>query len=175
MVAVTHLAGVLRYSLAVNQNVGEGTVPLRIELDAVEGYLALEAIRFEDRLRVRRVIDPKALDAAVPRMMLQHLVENAIKHGIAQMPGGGEVTIAAQRHAHTVAISVSNPVRRTDAVDGCGADGTGLRNTRERLELLYPRPQTADCQIIEREGVVYALLTLPLTLEEDAHARSAGR
>lgn len=175
VVAVTHLAGVLRYSLAANQDAGERTVQLRDELDAVEDYLALEAIRFEDRLSVRRTIDPAALDAAVPRMMVQHLVENAIKHGIARLPGGGEVTIAAQTHAQTVTISVSNPLPGPGVLDRCGTDGTGLRNTQQRLELLYPGSQTAACQVTEQEGAIHALLTLPLALQEDSHARSHRR
>ncbi len=156
--AVTHLSGVLRYSLAadITSTKAERIVPLRDELDAVSDYLALERIRFEDRLRVTQQIDPAALNICVPRMMLQHLIENAVKHGIAQVSEGGKIHIAAivSEYLH---IKVTNPghIARN-------RNGTGLDNTRQRLRYLYGPSDTAGCTLEENSGIVTASLTVPL-------------
>ena len=189
--AVTHLSGVLRYSLAADilSTKAERIVPLRDELDAVSDYLALERIRFEDRLRVTQQIDPAALNICVPRMMVQHLVENAVKHGIAQVPEGGVIHIAAivSEYLH---IKITNPghIARN-------GNGTGLDNTRQRLRYLYGPSGTTGCLLEENNGTVTASLTVPLvtTAElareeasavvpnqthltlEPLHARPAGR
>ncbi|HEY1744849.1 MAG TPA: histidine kinase [Granulicella sp.] len=156
--AVTHLSGVLRYSLAadITSTKAERIVPLRDELDAVSDYLALERIRFEDRLRVTQQIDPAALNICVPRMMVQHLVENAVKHGIAQVSEGGEVHIAAivSEYLH---IKITNPGHIAK-----NGNGTGLDNTRQRLRFLYGPSGTADCTLEENNGIVTASLTIPL-------------
>ena len=156
--AVTHLAGVLRYSLAADDAFAqaERTVPLHEELEAVNDYLALERIRFEDRLRVTQQIDLAAVNIRVPRMMLQHLIENAVKHGIAKSSEGGEIHIGAivSEHLH---IKVTNPGHIAK-----NRNGTGLNNTRHRLRLLYGSSGTTDCTLEEKDGIVTASLTLPL-------------
>src|SRR5262249_28072007 len=90
---VTQLSALLRYSLQPNQ---PEMVPLADEIRAVEDYLALQEIRFEERLHVAWSVAPEARNARVPPMLLQTLVENALKHGIAQRPQGGEVAIHAR-------------------------------------------------------------------------------
>ena len=85
---VTGLADLLRYSLASDRT---ETVSLADELRIVDEYLALEHVRLEERLQIERAIDPAALDARIPPMLIQTLVDNAIKHGIAALPRGGIV------------------------------------------------------------------------------------
>jgi len=87
---VTELSNILRYSL---QSGRTETVPLETELEAVTAYLKLEAIRLEERLRIHIEVDPESLETRIPPMLLQTLVENGIKHGVARLPGGGEIRV----------------------------------------------------------------------------------
>jgi sensor histidine kinase YesM len=129
---VTKLAEMLRYSLQRDRT---HTVPLNREMEAVSNYLALEEARFEDRIQIRYSIDPDASEFPVPPMMLQTLVENAVNHGIAQRPEGGDVSIRAGLEGGSLALEVENTGHLSDG-SGHGTR-TGLRNVRERLRLLY--------------------------------------
>ncbi|HEY1141059.1 MAG TPA: hypothetical protein VGE88_12755, partial [Lysobacter sp.] len=100
------------------------------ELAVVDDYLAVESVHYEERLRVHRDIARDALDAQLPPMLLQLLVENAIKHGIARTPGGGELGVSAWRHEGRLAIEVSNPGRVDQSA---GGHGVGLAYLRARL------------------------------------------
>lgn len=124
---ITRLSGILRHALEHSQR---ESVPLAEELAVVDDYLAVEAVHYEERLRVRRTIEPGALEALVPPMMLQLLVENAIKHGIALTPGGGTLDLSARREGDRLVIEVANPGRlgRGDA-----GHGVGLAYLRARL------------------------------------------
>jgi signal transduction histidine kinase len=129
---ITRFATLLRYNL--NRDVGH-TVPLAAEADVVADYLALEQIRFDERLRVRFDIDPKAGSLQVPPMILQTLVENALKHGIGRLPQGGEIRIQAAAEPGTLVLRVENTGQLGEAKP---ADPQiGLNNVRERLRLLY--------------------------------------
>ena len=130
--AVTHLAKTLRYTLASGD---ENLVSLERELEMVDDYLALESMRLAERLSVRRDIEPAARQVRVPAMLLQTLVENALKHGIAALKEGGTLTIAARIIDGELIIQVLNP----RPVDGAAADatGVGLRNATQRLRLLF--------------------------------------
>jgi len=117
---------------------GAASVPLDEELDFLHKYLEIEQTRFQDRLSVRFDIDPDALDAEVPRLILQPLVENAIKHGIAPRMGRGLVEITARRQEDGVWLEVKDngvglSVNARERFDR----GVGLSNTRARLECLY--------------------------------------
>jgi two-component system sensor histidine kinase AlgZ len=151
---VTDLAGLLRYSLDHDLLT---RVALAEELAALDRYLALETIRFEDRLRIRRQVSDQALRALVPPMIVQSLVENAIKHGIAALSGGGEIAIQAERHDGVLRIDVWNDGRLL-ALERPG--GIGLRNTRERLALLYGAQASLELFAMQPEKVC-ARLTLP--------------
>jgi hypothetical protein len=130
--AVTQLANLLRYSLQSGQ---QETVPFEDELRIVKDYLALEQVRHEERLRVRLDIDPDTLALPVPPMLLQTLVENAIKYGISALPQGGEIAISAHREGGMLRVCVVNP---GDLGTGEGAStGLGLRNAGERLRLIF--------------------------------------
>jgi two-component sensor histidine kinase len=137
--AVTRLANMLRYSL---QSGVQETVSLDDELRIVEDYLALEQIRHESRLRVVWQVEPEARRHAVPPMLLQTLVENAVKYGISSRREGGDVTIAARVSGDRLCIRVINPgdlsAPASSAAARAGSStGVGLRNASERLKLLF--------------------------------------
>lgn len=129
--AVTQLAELLRASLTLGQ---EETVPLSFELAAVDNYLALERLRFEDRLRLRRSIQPAALPRPVPPFLVQTLVENALKYGLAPREQGADITLEAFLRGDTLHLRVTNPGTLCPLVTGTGL---GLKNSRARLELLF--------------------------------------
>jgi two-component system, LytTR family, sensor kinase len=117
---------------------GSPGISLQEELEFLQKYLEIEQTRFQDRLSVRFDIDPDTLDAEVPRLVLQPLVENAIKHGLAPQPGSGTVQIAAQHRGDTLWIEVSdNGVGLSAGARARLRSGVGLTNTRDRLECLY--------------------------------------
>lgn len=131
--AVTLLARLLRSSLHVNS---ASTIPLRAELQTVEDYLSLEAIRLEERLRYRIEAAPEDVANAplIPPMLIQTLVENAIKHGVANRPEGGFVHIGVSLKENQFVISVVNSGQ---LVRSASSTHVGLANARERLDLLF--------------------------------------
>lgn len=133
--AVTQLANLLRYALQSSQL---DAVPLEEELRMVRDYLALEQLRYEERLQVTIEVAPETLALRVPPMLLQTLVENAVKYGIAEEEHGGAVTVSAQRADGCLRLLVTNPgqLRPAGAVAD-GSTGVGLRNATERLRLLF--------------------------------------
>ena len=112
-------------------------VTLARELEYLKLYLSIEELRFSDRLRVAIKVDPELLDAAVPHMGLQPLVENAIRHGIAKRALGGAVEIAASRLNGSVTINVYNDGPTLPANWEHNSPGIGLSNMRHRLRSLY--------------------------------------
>jgi two-component system LytT family sensor kinase len=155
--AVTRLASVLRYSLSVDNR---RTVPLKMELDAASDYLELERIRFEDRLTVRKNIDPKTLSCAIPPMLVQTLFENAIKHGVSKNEGGSllSIDVTAEPDGKRVRIVVQN---QGDLHNGSSnSTCVGLRNARERLQRLFGQDASLDV-FQENPGWVKAVLELP--------------
>ena len=130
--AVTELSNILRSSMQAEKM---ETVPLAKELGIVKDYLALENMRFEDRLKIEYDINEDTLDQPVPPMMLQTLVENAIKHGINKQINGGIVKVISVFKNHYHELSVQN----TGYLNGykAGSEGFGLSSTTNRLSLLY--------------------------------------
>jgi two-component system, LytTR family, sensor kinase len=155
---VDHLADFLRATL---DNLDATLVPLRRELALLDSYLEIETVRFGDRLRVIREIDPRTLDWEVPFLVLQPLVENAIRHGIGVSPGAGEVRLRTWIEEGTLALEVRN--RRIDGPwpsrEGEG-HGVGLANTRARLEELYRDPQALRVEKTS-EGAFGVTLFIP--------------
>ena len=150
---VTRLARLLRSTLKADD---VKTVPLRAELSTVRTYLELETVRFEERLQYRIEASDEALGQSVPFMLVQTLVENGIKHGVAQCQGGGTVTVDAHTEARRLCIRVTNP-GRIDSEEG----GTGLANARERLHLLFGEEASLAVENVE-DGPVEARVVLPL-------------
>ncbi len=128
---VTQLSGLLRYSL---QSDHTEQVLFEDEIQAVKDYLALEAIRFEERLHVNWNIAPDACNVPVPPMLLQTLVENALKHGISRRTEGGEISIQAIVRNSELELEVVNSGELSEQPS---EEGIGLRNARARLQLLY--------------------------------------
>lgn len=129
------LGDLLRYSL---HNVGVQEVTLREEIDFLKRYLEIEQTRFEDRLRVRINIDPEVLDCRVPNLILQPLVENAIRYAVAPRASGGCIEISARQVIGSLKISVvDDGPGLPEESDLPAHEGVGLRNSRERLEQLY--------------------------------------
>lgn len=154
---VTRLANILRYNL---QRDRRHTVPLANEVEAVSDYLALESIRFEDRLRVHLAVDDAARYSQVPPMLLQTLVENAIKHGVEEIPSGGDLFIRADIEGAELRIEVENTGCLSDPA--AGSTKIGLTNARERLRILYG--ERASLQLSPRgEGRVAATILIPTT------------
>jgi len=149
--AVTELSELLRYTL---QKPSTPLVALSEELAGVRHYLKLEQIRYEDRLRVEERIAPEMLGAKIPPMLLQTLVENAIKHGIGRTPGGGVLGIEAKA-GRGLELVVTNPGNLGGAE---GGGGIGLRNARERLALLAPGGRL---ELESKEGTVTARVEIP--------------
>ena len=162
---VTHLSSTLRYALA---SAGQRMVTLEEELQIVSDYLAIERARFEDRLAVAVDTDPAALPLPVPPMIVQTLVENAVKHGVAKREKGGGIGILSRVEGATLVVEVTN-----DGVLGESrlSQGTGLRNAVRRLEALYGPDATLALVDSGREQV-RARLTIPL--EGNGH-ESPGR
>lgn len=131
---IARLSELLRLAL---DNAGAQEVPLEQELAFLERYLAIEQIRFQDRLTVALHIDPETLGARVPNLVLQPLVENALRHGIAPRPGPGHVEIRARREAGRVHLCVRDDGPGLPPGDGRPPEGVGLTNTRARLRRLY--------------------------------------
>ena len=136
---VTRLANILRHNLGRDAS---PTEPLGEQVEFTNDYVALEAIRFEERLRTRFDIDPATRGCAIPAMLLQTLVENAIKHGIAHLPEGGEVSIASRFDQGVLVIAVENTGRLVPSP--AGSTRVGLANLRERLRVLHGPAATLE-------------------------------
>ena len=139
---------------------GEPKVTLKEEIDFLQKYLDIEQTRFQDRLRVSVHVEPDALDGEVPRMILQPIVENAIKHGIAGRQGGDQIHITAGRNGERLWMQVRD--------NGGGLQvgtlralrtGVGLANTRDRLDCLYGRLYRLEFS--DRDGGLCVLIDIP--------------
>ena len=110
--------------------------PVRLahEIELAQRYLAIEKVRFGERLRVQWALDPEADDALLPPLLLQPLVENAVRHGVEPSAQGADVRISTQRRGSIVVIKVTNTVPNGQGEQG---HGLALRNVRERLALLH--------------------------------------
>ena len=132
---LARLGDLLRYSL---HNVGVQEVTLREELDFLQRYLEIEQTRFEDRLRVKISVDPDVLDFMVPNLILQPLVENAVRYAVATRASGGCIEITAKEVLGQLRLSVvDDGPGLPQGYDLPANEGIGLRTSRERLQQLY--------------------------------------
>ena len=152
---VTRLANILRYNLEREKT---SLVPLAREIEIAADYLAIESIRFDERLTVRMEIDPSAAHAQVPSMLVQTLVENAVKHGIATRAEGGEIVIRATVRNGMLAMEVVNSGQLSMPAEG--ATQIGLSNARERLRLLYGGQATLRLENRD-PSTVAAMVSIP--------------
>ncbi|HEX8164086.1 MAG TPA: histidine kinase [Pyrinomonadaceae bacterium] len=178
---LARLGDFLRLTL---ENSGAQEVTLQEELEFLRCYLEIERVRFQDRLDVSLEIAPGVLDARVPNLILQPLVENAIRHGIVQRVGSGRIEISASRDDRVLRLSVrdNGPGLRADAAPG-SRHGLGFALTRARLERLYGARQSLRFTDAPGGGLEVTL-ELPfvapdaaepiIALSEGAAAESAG-
>jgi two-component system, LytTR family, sensor kinase len=153
---IEQLSEVLRTTLSSHR---ANEVPLGEEVVLIRQYVGIEEARFSDRLRSEFKINDSLLSALIPSFALQHLVENAIRHGIARQPDAGQLLIKARRDGDVLEVSVAD--------DGVGIDaefimptGHGIANTRERLHALYG--ERASLEVAKRaEGGTLARLRVP--------------
>ena len=153
--AVTRLANTLRYTLNSSQ---DELVTLAQELEIVSDYLQLESMRFEERLSIELDIPTDVQDVLIPMMLLQTVVENAIKHGIAELPCGGALRIHAGLEGDSLLINVENPKPSTPS--RAVHEGVGLRNSAERLRLLFGTRAGIELDL-SRPGVATTRIRIP--------------
>ncbi|WP_080057600.1 sensor histidine kinase [Spirosoma aerolatum] len=160
---ITQLSNLLRNSLLADRR---KTVELREEIKTVEDYLSLEKVRYEDRLTSYIELDSRTLFWQVPPMMLQTLVENAIKHGVSKAVGGGFIDIRSSLESDKLHITIRNTGVLGDKE---ASGGFGLANTSQRLDLLYgPEAQFKIYQENDTQGdgpIVCAEITIPAQSE----------
>lgn len=129
--AINQLSGLLRSSL---QKGNQKTVSLAVELQTVKDYIAIETIRFDTRLKFVLQTTEEAMLCMVPPLMLQTLVENAVKHGISASKVGGTINLSAKRLGNHLHISIENTgIYQPKALH----QGVGVANTIERLNILF--------------------------------------
>lgn len=152
---LVRLADLLRLTLKGGDS---QEVPLKEELDLLGAYLDIERIRFSDRLKVVQEIDPQCSDEPVPRLLLQPLAENAIRHGLAPKRGEGTLWIRAKSVGDALELAICD-----DGVGLCRAEsgnGIGLQNTRARLKTLYGEAGVLEVRMREGGGVA-TIVRLP--------------
>ena len=150
---IARLSDLLRYTLETR---GDQEVPLRQELANVDRYADIMKVRFQGRLEVSTAIDPDVLDARVPTLILQPLVENAFEHGVGKATGTGRMEIAASRDGGSLVLTVRD---NGPGITGTG-DGVGLSNTRARLAQRYGEAAAVVLRSHENGGTV-AEIRLP--------------
>jgi two-component system LytT family sensor kinase len=164
---IAGLSGLLRHSL---ENIGKQEVSLREELEFLELYLDIQQMRFSDRLKIQMDVAPETLDAAVPNLILQPIVENAIRHGIAPRVEGGLVRLSTRNENGILKIKVED--------DGAGlreewwlseSEGIGLANTRARLLQLYGAEHRFSIRNRTEGRGVEALLAFPFHRAENGN------
>jgi two-component sensor histidine kinase len=138
---ITDLSELFRFSL---ESSNDQEIPLLLELELLRRYLAIEQRRFGQRLEIEQNADPEILNALVPPLILQPIVENAIRHGIETQTGLGRIAIFARRHGNQVKLSVSDNGKKPfdSSIKEDKRQGIGLANTRARLQQLYGKQQS---------------------------------
>ena len=162
---LTGLSELLRHSL---ENIGVQEVSLRHEIEFLKIYLEIEQVRFQDRLKVQLNIESETFKATVPNLILQPLVENAIRHGFGKQGKAGLVAITIRRENGTLQIRVRD--------DGAGLPknwrleenktGIGIANTRARLRQLYGDAQTFDIRRADGDGTI-VIVKIPFRTQSD--------
>jgi anti-sigma regulatory factor (Ser/Thr protein kinase) len=143
----------------VLEDVETQQIPLRRELEYLRLYLSIEQVRFKDRLDIEISADETALDAAVPHMGLQPIVENAVRHGIGGIAAAGTIRISAFRTEEALIVRVTDDGPGLGATDLAQGRGIGLANTRARLHQLYG--DAASLKVENGERGVVATMTVP--------------
>ena len=163
---MSRLSDLLRISL---ETAGTQITTLNRELEFVNCYLDIEKVRFEERMNVHFDIAPETLDAQVPHLLLQPLVDNAVKHGISKLPGGGQIRITVNAQNGELQLTIQDNGPGLSDPNTPAANGLGLRITRERLESLYGQNQSLEV-VSPPQGGVTICVRIPLTLQLETRA-----
>jgi two-component system, LytTR family, sensor kinase len=167
---IARLSELLRLTL---ENTGVQEVTLKAEIDFLQGYLEIERTRFRDRLTVAMDLKPETLDAMVPNMILQPLVENSVRHGIARRAGPGTILVRSSKNGGNLEILLRDDgPGRSPAPPPSANFGVGLNNTRTRLQQMYGDAQRLDIRQPETGGfevqitIPYHVAPEPLPVSE---------
>ncbi len=152
---IAKLSSLLRQTL---DNIGVEEVPLNQEIEFLKSYLEIEQTRFQERLKISYKIDPQTLNASVPNLILQPLVENAIKHGISPYAQGGKVEIVSEKNNDRLVLKVSDDGKGSR--NGNFKEGVGLKNTKERSTQHYGNDFSMEIKTDEGKGFTVTL-TIP--------------
>jgi len=152
---VTRLSELLRATIETG---GKQEVTLREELALLDRYLEIQRMRLGERLRFTADVEPRALDRAVPMLLLQPLVENAVRHAVASRRDGGKISIRAQETKETLSIEVTDD---GPGFSGTPSNGVGLANVRDRLEQRYGAGQSMQLASAPGGGALVRI-SLPL-------------
>jgi two-component system LytT family sensor kinase len=158
---LARLGDFLRLTL---ENSGAQTVALQEELEFLRRYLEIEQVRYQDRLSVELKVEPATLEAQVPNLILQPIIENAIRHGLSQSLGSGRIEICASHEGDNLRLTVKDNGPGVALREPAKA-GLGLANTRERLKQSYGEAHRFDIQTAPEGGTVVTL-TIPFALRE---------
>ncbi len=156
--AITQLSNILRNTLQMGKN---KVIPFEEEIKIVNDYLGLESIRYEERLKASVIIQPESKNFYVPPLMIQTLVENGIKHGISKLTQGGILELKAEVKENNLHISIRNSgqINETRESDS----GFGIKNTMQRLQLLYGKGASLNIRN-ESNTIVLTELIIPKML-----------
>ena len=160
--AILDLAELFRSTLAKTAHITLGE-----EMDIVNRYLHIEQLRLGKRLRVEQQFDDGVLDASLPALLLQPLVENAVYHGIEPLPEGGSIEISAKHETGKLVLRISNPVCADSSNPRVSGNRLALDNIRQRLELAYDN--RATMQLEKNESSFCVTLSIPIQDTDDAH------
>jgi two-component system LytT family sensor kinase len=161
---ITRLGRLLRLSL---DHAGHQVVPLRQEADFLRVYIEIEQVRFQDRLQIVWDLEPDTLEAAVPTLLWQPVLENAVRHGVTPLAGRGRIVIASHREGDDLVLEIRDNGRGLPP-EGASREGVGLHNVRGRLDQLYGVRARFTLAPALGGGTV-AMLRLPFTPCESPH------
>lgn len=153
---LTALSELMRYSLNYSQS---KQVSIEDEMYIVDSYLKLASIQFEDRLKFSTHIEEDLMEVKIPPMLIQTLIENSIKHGIAHLPEGGEVKLKGCWQDGQVKLMVENTGQLRPKTSDKKSTGTGLKNASERLKMIYG--SLASIRLTQQNNFVTATVTIP--------------
>jgi two-component system, LytTR family, sensor kinase len=158
--AINMIVGLSEFLRRASEDSNRAQVTLTEEVEYLQRYIDIQKVRFGDRLRVNLDIPVELGDALVPNLLLQPLVENAIKHGVSKRVAGGEIRVAGMRRDDTLRLTVYNDGPRVQG-DGDGTSGgVGLANLRTRLQILHDGRSQLMLRSVETGGVE-VVVTLP--------------
>jgi LytS/YehU family sensor histidine kinase len=165
---LTSLSDFLRYSLTNND---QNFQSIENEITIVRDYIAIALVQYEERLDYHEDIDESLLAYKVPPMLIQLLVENAIRHGIDSCQGIGKLALTITRSKHNIVIYVVNPGNLTQKVainEQQKSTGLGIKNIKQRLNLLFN--EQASFNLSEDNGMVKAEVIFPLKKHNDTQS-----